>query len=87
MVATLVLNPDNPCNTTITNGETQEVLYTVVTEHENQRTVTWVKNAVGMTVITSEWRDVQSDLITLGEGGTPVPQSVWLRKSWIPFKE
>jgi hypothetical protein len=84
-ITTLIFDPDNPCNTTITDSDTCKVVYKVVTEHGKQ-TVTRVKNAAGETIASWEWRDVRSDIITLGDG-TPVPTSAWLKKSLIPFKE
>lgn len=82
---TLVLTPDNPSNTTITDGDNGKVLYRVATEH-GKETVTRVQSATGGTIASWEWRDVRSDVITLGTG-TPMPTSAWLKKSIIPFKE
>ncbi|RDB25873.1 hypothetical protein Hypma_006811 [Hypsizygus marmoreus] len=81
----LVFEPDNPCNTTITDSETGKIVYQVATEH-GKETVTRVKNADGDTIASWEWRDVRSDIITLGNG-TPTPVSSWLRKSLMPFKD
>jgi hypothetical protein len=86
-IATFILTPDNPCNTTITDSETEKILYIVETQHDNKRTITRVRNSEGTTLASSEWRDVQSDIITLGESGTPVSVSAWLKKSIVPFKE
>lgn len=82
----LVFQPDNPCNTTIIDEETRKVMYQVATEHEKSSTVTRVKNAVGESIASWEWRDVRSDIITLGNG-TPTSVSSWLKKSLVPFKE
>jgi hypothetical protein len=82
----LILEPDNPCNSIITDGDSGKVCYTVKTEHSSQKTVTVVKNAAGETIASSEWRDVQSDIITL-RNNSPVPASAWLKKSMMPFKE
>ena len=82
----LILQPDNPCNTTITDSDSGEILYTVTTTHPEHKTITVIKNADGDTIASSEWRDVQSDIITLGNS-KPVPSSTWLRKNMMPFKE
>ena len=82
----LILQPDNPCNTVIADSDSGEILYTVTTTHPGYKTVTAIKNADGDTIASSEWRDVQSDIITLGNN-KPVPSSTWLRKSMVPFKE
>lgn len=81
---TLVFQPDNPCNTTIIDEETGKVMYQVATEH-GKSTITRVKNAVGDSIASWEWRDVRSDIITLGNG-TPTSVSTWLKKSLVPFK-
>jgi hypothetical protein len=86
-IVTLVFTPDDPRNTTITDGETGKILYTVATEYANKRAVTRIWNAGGVILASSEWRDVRSDVITLGATGTPFPSSAWLKKSWVPFKE
>jgi hypothetical protein len=85
-VTTLLLEPDNPCQTTITDRDSGQIVYIVETQHTNKRTITVVKNAQGETLASSEWRDVRSDLITLGKG-KQVPSSAWLKKSIVPFKE
>lgn len=85
-VTTLVLTPNNPSNTTITAEGSDDILYIVETQHTNKRSITTFKNGNGDVLASSEWKDVQSDIITLGTN-TPVPSSVWLKKSWVPFKE
>ena len=85
-MTSLIFQPDNPCNTTITDRDSGEVRYIVVTEHPNHKTITTVNNAAGETVASSEWRDVQSDILTF-RGNSPVPVSHWLKKSMMPFKE
>ncbi|KAG5651817.1 hypothetical protein H0H81_007289 [Sphagnurus paluster] len=81
----LIFETDNPCNTTIFDSDTGKVLYQVATEH-GKETVTRVKNGGGETLASWVWKDVRSDVITLGNG-TPVSVSAWLRKSLIPFKD
>ncbi|PPQ63929.1 hypothetical protein CVT24_010327 [Panaeolus cyanescens] len=80
----LVLTPDNPCNTTITNQETEEVIFHVSTEHDSKRSTTFLKDANGNTLASWEWHDVRSDTVKLGDA-EPVPSSAWLHKSIIPF--
>ncbi|KDR79040.1 hypothetical protein GALMADRAFT_224291 [Galerina marginata CBS 339.88] len=79
----LVLHPDNPCNTIITDCDTGEVIYTVSTVHGKQAT-TYVKDAEGTTVAHWEWRDVRSDILTLGSA-KPMSASTWLHKNMLPF--
>ena len=81
----LVLDPDNPCNTNIFDSDDGRIMYQVATEH-GQRTVTRVRNSQAETIASWEWRDVRSDIITLGRTA-PVSVSAWLRKSVVPFKE
>lgn len=81
-ITTLHLQPDNPCNCTITlDGRT---VYEVVTTHE-PKTVTTLRNAAGTVVGSFEWRDVRSDIVTFGEDGATTASSDWLKKSWMPF--
>lgn len=81
----LTFETDNPCNTTIVDSDTSKVLYQVATEH-GQETVTGVKNGAGETIASWVWKDVRSDVITLGNL-KPVPVSAWLKKSLVPFKD
>jgi hypothetical protein len=80
---TLVLQPDNPSNTKITDNDTGELVYTVHTEHEKE-TITCLKDADGTLVAQWEWRDTRSDILTLGNA-KPMSSSAWLQKSLIPF--
>ncbi|KAF8060713.1 hypothetical protein FPV67DRAFT_1655373 [Lyophyllum atratum] len=81
----LTFETDNPCNTVILDSDTGKVFYQVATEH-GKDTVTRVKNGAGETIASWVWKDVRSDVITLGNG-TPVSVSAWLRKSLVPFKD
>ncbi|KAG5650406.1 hypothetical protein H0H81_012372 [Sphagnurus paluster] len=81
----LIFETDNPCNTVIFETDTGKVLYQVATE-QGKETVTRVKNGGGETLASWVWKDVRSDVITLGNG-TPVPVSAWLNKSLVPFKD
>jgi hypothetical protein len=83
--STFVLEPDNPCNTTITDSDTGNFLYRVFTEHGNE-TVTKVERADGEIIASWEWRFFTSDRITLGKA-PPVSVSAWLKTSLVPFKE
>ncbi|KAJ2919012.1 hypothetical protein MD484_g1424, partial [Candolleomyces efflorescens] len=82
----LVLEPDNPCNTVITDQETGDELYTVRTEHDGAQSVTKITNADDAQLAQWVWKDVRSDKVTLGQG-QPMSASAWLRKSIIPFKD
>jgi hypothetical protein len=82
----LVLEPDNPCNTVITDQETEDELYTVRTEHDGAQSVTKITDADDAQLAQWVWKDVRSDKVTLGQG-QPMSASAWLRKSIIPFKE
>lgn len=84
--AVLMFSAYNPCNCTITDGETSETLYIVETQHNDTKTVTYVRDGDGMNLATLEWRDIRSDLVTLGSA-PPFSQRSWLRKSLIPMKE
>ncbi|KAF9048476.1 hypothetical protein BJ165DRAFT_1343445 [Panaeolus papilionaceus] len=80
----LVLTPDNPCNTTITDQESEEVLFQVSTEHDSKNSTTFLKDGQGYTIASWEWRDVRSDVLKIGNA-EPIPSSAWLHKSMIPF--
>ncbi|RXW16759.1 hypothetical protein EST38_g9093 [Candolleomyces aberdarensis] len=84
----LILEPDNPCNTVITDRDTGKVYYRVWTEHSNekQESVTKVTDAEGKPVAQWVWRDVRSDILTF-EGGKSMSASAWLSKSRVPFKD
>jgi hypothetical protein len=84
-LSTFVLEPDNPCNTTIIDDDTGQLIYRVFTEH-GKETVTKVERADGEIIASWEWHDFTSDRITLGKA-PPVPVSAWLQKSLVPFKE
>lgn len=86
---TLIFEPDHPCNTRITKDSWHgELLYVVETEvlHPNKRTITSVRKPNGVLLATFEWKELKSDVITLG-GGEPIPAGNWLKKSIIPFNE
>ena len=86
---TLILEPDHPCNTRITKDSWHgELLYIVDTEvlHPDKKTVTSVRKPNGVLVASFEWKDLKSDVVTLGIR-EPIPTSSWLKKSIIPFNE
>ncbi|KAG5733423.1 hypothetical protein E4T56_gene11756 [Termitomyces sp. T112] len=80
----LTFEHDNPCNTTIFDGETGKILYQVVTEH-GKNTVTRVDKADGETIASWVWRDILPDIITIGNG-KPLSVGSWLKKSLVPLK-
>ncbi|EFI26770.1 hypothetical protein CC1G_15693 [Coprinopsis cinerea okayama7 len=80
----LILTPDNPCNTTITDQETGEKVYTVKTEHPDHSYTKVTRVSDGELIASWQWREIRSDLLTLGKA-PPVSSSGWLRKSKIPF--
>lgn len=82
----LVFQPDNPCNTNIIDNDDGRIMYQVATEHAGSKTVTSVRNSGGEVIASWEWRDVRSDIITLGRTA-PVSVSAWLKKSVVPFKD
>ncbi|KAF8640293.1 hypothetical protein AX16_010188 [Volvariella volvacea WC 439] len=85
---TLVLTPDNPCNSVLTDSETGKDIYRVWTEHsDGGRAVTKIERAGDRVVIASwEWKDVRTDTLTIGQA-TPLPVSAWLKKSIMPFRD
>ncbi|KAF5334443.1 hypothetical protein D9611_014476 [Ephemerocybe angulata] len=83
---TLTFEPDNPCNSFISDDSTGEHLYTVVTQHGDE-TITKLTNAEsGEQLAQWLWKDVRSDVFTLGNT-KPQPSSAWLIKSMVPFKD
>ncbi|KII89831.1 hypothetical protein PLICRDRAFT_52976 [Plicaturopsis crispa FD-325 SS-3] len=83
---TLVLEADNPCNTTITDIDTGKTVYAIKTYYTDKKTWTEIKGLCGEVVATAEWRDLRADIITLWNG-PKIPQSAWLKKSNVPFKD
>ncbi|KAI9061052.1 hypothetical protein FKP32DRAFT_1576421 [Trametes sanguinea] len=83
IAATLVLSPDNPCNTVILN-EDEKPLYTVSTEHDKSSSVTYVRDADEEVLASLEWRDVLPDRVTLRDKG-PMSLRDWLHTSLVPF--
>lgn len=83
---TLIFESDNVSNTNIYDLEDGRILYQVTSQEEPQGMVSRVRNLDGETIASWVWRDVRSDVITLGDG-SPVSVSAWLRKSVVPFKE
>ena len=82
---TLILEPNNPCNTNISDNDDGKILYQVSTEH-GKHTTTRVRNAAGETIASWEWRDTRSDVISIGRM-SPMSVGSWLKKSMMPFKE
>ncbi|KAF9266479.1 hypothetical protein L218DRAFT_922065 [Marasmius fiardii PR-910] len=82
---TLILEPNNPCNTNISDSNDGKILYQVSTEH-GKHTTTRVKNTAGETIASWEWRETRSDVISLWRG-PPMSVGSWLKKSMMPFKD
>ncbi|KAL0574275.1 hypothetical protein V5O48_007683 [Marasmius crinis-equi] len=81
----LILEPNNPCNTNISDNEDGRILYQVSTEHA-RHPITRLRGALGETLASWEWRDTRSDVISFG-GGPPMSVGSWLKKSMMPFKD
>ncbi|KAH6911688.1 hypothetical protein BKA70DRAFT_1398494 [Coprinopsis sp. MPI-PUGE-AT-0042] len=79
------LIPDNPCNCTIVDQETDEIWYTVSTQYfGGKHTVTKVMDGDDNVIASWRWREYRGDILTLGSVG-PMNASTWLRKSWFPL--
>ncbi|TFK20664.1 hypothetical protein FA15DRAFT_707909 [Coprinopsis marcescibilis] len=83
----LVLTPDDPCNTTITNSETDEVLYTVFTERDNDVLCTRVNNDDNHEIANWKWGGNRPDSLTMTKSGITVPAKEWLTPSSVPFSD
>ncbi|KAL6298357.1 hypothetical protein BKA93DRAFT_72902 [Sparassis latifolia] len=80
----LTLQPDNPCNTKITD-EDGNVLYVVYTEHGKNASTTRVFDPQDHVLAAYVWTDyISSDRVALGDQPL-IPLSKWLHKSIIPF--
>ncbi|KAL0954565.1 hypothetical protein HGRIS_003525 [Hohenbuehelia grisea] len=66
---TLTLQPDNPSNTTLVDVASGKTLYIVKADFE-PKAITRVRRANadgdGEVVASWEWRDIRSDVLTLG---------------------
>lgn len=80
----LSLQPDNPCNTTISDAD-GKVLYSVETE-QGDDTITYVRNNDDEVIASSKWREYLPDKVTIGDK-QPISLNDWLHKSVIPFVE
>ncbi|KAF9048475.1 hypothetical protein BJ165DRAFT_1402393 [Panaeolus papilionaceus] len=80
----LVFTPDNPCNSTITDQNTDEVLFRVSTEKRSGKITTFLNNDQGTTLASWEWHEVRPDILRLGDADA-ISSSVWLHKSMNPF--
>ncbi|KAF6747176.1 hypothetical protein DFP72DRAFT_613201 [Ephemerocybe angulata] len=83
-VLSLIFEPDNPCNSIISDASTYEHLYTVRTIHGKDAITKLTSAESGTELGQWLWREVRSDILTL-RGLQPCPSSVWLRKSILPF--
>jgi len=92
-IITLNLSDNNPFNTTFVDADSGKAVYSVKTEHEDsengEKTWTTIKRLEGngeeVVLCKSEWRNVLSDLITMGQRTEAIPANTWLKKSVIPF--
>jgi len=81
----LIFENDNPCSTTLTDGKTGRIAYTIYTQISDGRTFTYFQNADGEVLASSEWQPgVDDDFISMGEFSS-VPFGSFFRKSM--FKE
>lgn len=85
--ATLLFSEDSPVNTTITDSETEKVVYTVSTSKTNELgTVTTFKNIAGELIASSQWQPgVEEDLLTIFGVVSSVPYKSYFKKAM--FKE
>ncbi|CCM00080.1 uncharacterized protein FIBRA_02107 [Fibroporia radiculosa] len=87
-ITTLTLNPDNPCNATISATDGL-VLYVAHTDTGKNASTTRIFNADDVVIASLQWKDTgfsASDKVTLGERA-PVSIGSWLSKSMVPFKD
>ncbi|EMD33548.1 hypothetical protein CERSUDRAFT_56545 [Gelatoporia subvermispora B] len=78
----LSLQPDNPCNTTITDAN-GKLLYSVKTEY-GKICITYVRNSNDEVIASSRWREYLPDKVTIGDK-RPTSLNDWLHKSIVPF--
>jgi len=85
--ATLLFGEDSPINTTITDSETEKVVYTVSTSKANDLgTVTTFKDTAGELIASSQWQPgVEEDLLTIFGVVSSVPYKSYFKKAM--FKE
>jgi hypothetical protein len=82
---TLIFENDNPCSTTLTDGQTGRIAYTIYTQISDGKTFTYFQNADGEVLASSEWQPgVDNDFISMGQFSS-VPFGSFFRKSI--FKE
>ena len=84
-VLTLVMNPYNPANTTIT-AENGVVYYTSFTKHDGKTSSTEVRNSNNGVIASLEWRGILPDQVTFGRHYR-VSIWRWMEKSFIPFRQ
>lgn len=85
--ATLLFGGDNPVSTTITDSETEKVVYTISTSKTSDRkTVTKFQDAAGEFIASSEWQPgVEEDFLTISGVVSSVPYKSYFKKAM--FKE
>ena len=89
---TLLLEPDSPLNTTISDSETCKTLYTISTQKTaiagKQKTVTRFQNADGEIIASSEWQmGAEEDVISILGHASALPFNAFFKKSFLPFNE
>ncbi|KAF9050898.1 hypothetical protein BDP27DRAFT_1454699 [Rhodocollybia butyracea] len=86
---TLLLTPDNPSNTSISDAGNGALFYRVDTEFKSPTSstaVTTVSSAVGKTIASWKWRENWPNKLTL-RNAAPMLMSRWLKKSIIPLDD
>ena len=89
---TLLLEPDSPVNTTISDSETCKILYTVSTQKMaiagEQKTVTRFQNTDGEIIASSEWRmGAEEDVISILGHASALSFNAFFKKAFLPFNE
>ena len=83
---TLILTPDDPCQTEITLSG--ELLYKSVTEHsaDNSNTLTQICDSKGVDIASLSWGVGTPDRVKIRNNKE---RSIvdWMKKSSVPFKE
>ena len=89
---TLLLEPDSPVNTIISDSETCKTLYTISTQKTaiagKQKTVTRFQNADGEIIASSEWQmAAEEDVISILGHASALPFNAFFKKSFLSFYE
>lgn len=89
---TLLLEPDSPVNTTISDSETCKILYTINTQKKiiagEQKTVTHFQNTDGEIIASSEWRmGAEEDVISILGHASALSFNAFFKKAFLPLNE